>query len=498
MKESVIKHLDEGHFIIIRDWQLIACEGNQCAAALLSFFEHWHNWKIGLQQKNRQSNDVAEIHGDPRILDESLWQFHNNEDLEKGILIFKRSTISKAIEYLEKKGFIKVGSNPNPRYKFDRTRWFLLCPEAINACIAKIADRPSKNSTSSAKNSTPSVEIRPPQTRISTPEAKNRPAIYIDTCIDTLIETITEEKKQVATQPGAKPRRADVAEPASARLPSAVEKLTAAWTKAYTDWHPNQTRPADAEDWGKNAKRIETLAKALGWLPVPDYLERLAGIYLQQHGERKTFADLCARFSDLEVADTFEFDHPATLPEAIVLNAAGYPCNLNETPKRAIPWTEMLEIRHASEELKTRLNGYGLDWLKSHGLTSRDLLSHVYGERHGRRLRPASVPFQYDLLIRQRRQEGRLTEDEYQHLGGIKDDGLNEPGTARRFEGTQQRTGKPGIAERYRRALSSPVPPEWGGTPDSASSTAGEAGTVSRTSQGDRPDARRLSPGSSD
>jgi len=131
MKSSCISHPNSEPLIIIRKWQIEFCEGNQCAAALLSFFEYWHNIKLEQSHKAEQENTIQKLHGDPATQNESLIQFHTAEDLEAGVLIFKRKAIADAINRLEKKGVILVMQNPNPRYKFDRTRHFLFKPEVI-------------------------------------------------------------------------------------------------------------------------------------------------------------------------------------------------------------------------------------------------------------------------------------------------------------------------------------------------------------------------------
>jgi hypothetical protein len=70
MKTSCISHPANERLVIIRKWQVDFCEGNHCAAAQLSFFEYWHNWKINSDQYNYKSNNIAEMHGDARLLSE--------------------------------------------------------------------------------------------------------------------------------------------------------------------------------------------------------------------------------------------------------------------------------------------------------------------------------------------------------------------------------------------------------------------------------------------
>lgn len=46
MNNTCIQHPTRDPLIVIRQWQLDFCESNHCAAALLSFFEYWHNIRL--------------------------------------------------------------------------------------------------------------------------------------------------------------------------------------------------------------------------------------------------------------------------------------------------------------------------------------------------------------------------------------------------------------------------------------------------------------------
>jgi hypothetical protein len=135
MKTSIIRHPKHHPLIIVRKWQIEACGGDVCAAALLSFFEYWHNIKLEQAKKAKESNDVAETHGDSRTQDESLLQFHNEGELAAGIMIYGETRIGESIKLLAKQGFITIHKNPNARYKFDRTRYFLFQADAVQTWI---------------------------------------------------------------------------------------------------------------------------------------------------------------------------------------------------------------------------------------------------------------------------------------------------------------------------------------------------------------------------
>jgi hypothetical protein len=136
MKSTCISHPKNEPLIVIRAWQMEACGKNACAAALLSFFEYWHNVRIEASDRARQSNAVALAAGDIRYEDDSLLQFHTSAQLERGIMIYKDDTIREAIIELVKLEFLSVRDNPNPKYSFDRTRYFLFHPEKVEKWLA--------------------------------------------------------------------------------------------------------------------------------------------------------------------------------------------------------------------------------------------------------------------------------------------------------------------------------------------------------------------------
>src|SRR4051812_34415557 len=105
-RESCISHPANERLIVIKEWQLEAA-GNPCGAALLSFFEYWHTWKLDCEEKAVQANAIAAKHGDPGTQDASLYQFHTTDQIEAGIMgLYSKDKIREAIKDLEAKGFI--------------------------------------------------------------------------------------------------------------------------------------------------------------------------------------------------------------------------------------------------------------------------------------------------------------------------------------------------------------------------------------------------------
>lgn len=184
MKTSCISHPEREPLVIIREWQLDFCEGDKVAAALLSFFEYWHNIKLDMQGKNQKMVRVANKHGEKTDLDITLWQHHTVDELRDGIMNIAKSknTINKAIDFLIEKGAISVGKNPNPRFNFDKTRHFHFHPETCNIFLT---NRRVKNDPSSVNSDFSSVKSDPSS-------VKSDPAIP-ETTTETSLETTIRE-----------------------------------------------------------------------------------------------------------------------------------------------------------------------------------------------------------------------------------------------------------------------------------------------------------------
>jgi hypothetical protein len=117
MQTSCIQHPANDRFLTIHRWQLEFCNGNQCAAALLSFFESCHN---------------EQLHAGKDLL-----QRHTIEQLVQAILIFKRDSILAALKLLVARNAIELQKNPNPRLQLEKH--FRFKPHVINAWLAESA-----------------------------------------------------------------------------------------------------------------------------------------------------------------------------------------------------------------------------------------------------------------------------------------------------------------------------------------------------------------------
>ncbi len=134
MKSSCLRFPRMDRFIRVHESLLIACDRNACAAALIAFFEGWHNYKIEQKEYTELYNTMAKDAKAAPIIDVSGWQFHTMAQLQAGVLIYREDAINTALELLEKKEFIETEVPVHLRilHKTGRTRWFLLRADKIN------------------------------------------------------------------------------------------------------------------------------------------------------------------------------------------------------------------------------------------------------------------------------------------------------------------------------------------------------------------------------
>ncbi len=134
MLTSTLRYPKTDRYIRVHESLISACDKNICAAALIAFFEGWHNYKKQQAEYTAIYNTMAQDAGTGTIIDVSGWQYHTMEQLEKGVLIYKDDQIRAALKLLEAKGFIETDVPERLRilHKTGRTRWFLLRADIIN------------------------------------------------------------------------------------------------------------------------------------------------------------------------------------------------------------------------------------------------------------------------------------------------------------------------------------------------------------------------------
>ncbi|MBX9703177.1 MAG: hypothetical protein K2X39_03395 [Silvanigrellaceae bacterium] len=136
MKTSCIRQPQNNHYIQVSAWQVQFCRGNHCAAFILSHFIGWHDWKLNHDEYYHRVNNIAEFHGDGRPHDQNAYLFFSIEEISEGILgTYGKNTITSALQFLEELGVISAHKNPNPRYHFDKTKYFIFYPDVCNDWI---------------------------------------------------------------------------------------------------------------------------------------------------------------------------------------------------------------------------------------------------------------------------------------------------------------------------------------------------------------------------
>lgn len=136
MKSSCVQQPNNDRYIQVYEWQIAFCNQNHCAAFLLSNFIAWHDWKLNHDEYYLRANNIAELHGDGRPNNQNAYLFFTMGDLADGILnLYGKNAINTALQLLEDLKVISVHKNPNPRYHFDKTKYFMFYPEVCNEWI---------------------------------------------------------------------------------------------------------------------------------------------------------------------------------------------------------------------------------------------------------------------------------------------------------------------------------------------------------------------------
>lgn len=136
MRNSCVIKAPQTQIVMLRGDLLEICDGNHCAAALLNHLIYWHDIKLEQMGQSQFANRVSEMHGETGSHYEGTLQWHTTKDLQDAMLgAWGINKIRDSIGLLESKGFVDISNNPNPRYKFDKTKYFQLNPDAVNGAI---------------------------------------------------------------------------------------------------------------------------------------------------------------------------------------------------------------------------------------------------------------------------------------------------------------------------------------------------------------------------
>lgn len=204
MKSSCITQPANNHYIQVSEWQIKFCNNNYCAALVLSHFIRWHNWKLNHDDYYKKINNIAEMHGDGRPNNQNAYLFFTTDEISEGILgFFGKSTIHIALQLLQELGVITVHKNPNPRYHFDKTKYFMFYPEICNEWLALNASNDENQSNDDENYEIDSLKVSDrviknelPSSESNLPLRENSQAITYKTI------NKTKEKKAAAEEGG--------------------------------------------------------------------------------------------------------------------------------------------------------------------------------------------------------------------------------------------------------------------------------------------------------
>ena len=253
---------------MIREWQVRYTGGNHCAAALLSLLIYWHDIRLQQAEKAREANDVAARHGDAGVQDTSLYQFHTAQQLRDGLMgLYSDTSIRTARKLLVDLGAVTEHKNPNPRYAFDATTFFLVHPEVLNEWLTSEESRCVKNEGSALKNNGRSVKNNGRSGETTDPSVKNNgpSGETAGTSTETTSETSSETSS--GTTPEGSLAAADGAPPAltgEVALQHACRATWHAYGVAYrARYNVEPVRNA------KINKNVRDLVNRLGYAEAP-------------------------------------------------------------------------------------------------------------------------------------------------------------------------------------------------------------------------------------
>lgn len=151
--------------LLLREEYLCVCEGNHCAAMILSQHEYWHKHRLENRQQAQSHNEGARRMGLPATQDTGLWVYRSHEQTKAELLnLFGEKAIGQAYKYLIKKGFLLT--RLNPKQPWDRKPQYLFNVAAVQSAVNALPSReeePDEIAESSPQNcGEDSAEVRTP------------------------------------------------------------------------------------------------------------------------------------------------------------------------------------------------------------------------------------------------------------------------------------------------------------------------------------------------
>jgi len=132
---SCIIHAPKTRVVILREEFISFCNGNECAAIIISYFEYYHNQLIAQQEKRKELAIEQNINYETK--ESELYQQHSHSSIVKGILNqYQRPSVAEALDLLQKLSVISIIEWPeNTKNINAKPRRYLFVPEIINQYI---------------------------------------------------------------------------------------------------------------------------------------------------------------------------------------------------------------------------------------------------------------------------------------------------------------------------------------------------------------------------
>jgi hypothetical protein len=137
LQNKTITHLPALPYTILRLDYLIICQGDGCAAKILSLFEAWTESKYDAIAQAQYHNQAAIKEGQEPTHDETNWLYNTLDHIRERLLgEHSGKSVQKALKNLENWGFIQTRFNPN--HKWDRTKQYQFQTANVQAAIYQI------------------------------------------------------------------------------------------------------------------------------------------------------------------------------------------------------------------------------------------------------------------------------------------------------------------------------------------------------------------------
>lgn len=133
MKSTCINERPERELVLVlRKSYIDICEGDRCAAALLSQFEYWTNVRLAQVEQEEIKATQERFYSPNR----TLWVYKSREDLASDLMgLYGVKSVGAALKVLKDLGFIRGRTNPNDPLK--RTPQWELQIDAVNEALRK-------------------------------------------------------------------------------------------------------------------------------------------------------------------------------------------------------------------------------------------------------------------------------------------------------------------------------------------------------------------------